>query len=248
MNKLQYIFKSEERARRNHKKEVLALLLFCLTEPRQFKYILRWRKSLKKGHSPLIDEAPWLTYGAIEYLGKIIKPHMKVFEYGSGGSTIWFAKRVAEVVSVEHDKEWLELVVGKLKKEGLKNARLILKSAKKSTEKGKYEYFRSTKEVGMSFKDYVLAIDSFADQYFDLVVVDGRARVACIRQAYSKVKPGGYLVLDNSERKDYHEAFLFMKRRAQYRKDFFGVIAYGTGLMQTTLWRVKTPKPEDDLY
>jgi predicted O-methyltransferase YrrM len=55
----------------------------------------------------------------------------------------------------------------------------------------------------MQFRSYVEAIDAYPDASFDLVVVDGRARPSCLRQAIPKLRPRGLLVLDNSDR-DYY--------------------------------------------
>ena len=50
------------------------------------------------------------------------------------------------------------------------------------------------------FDDYVAAINDELDNSLDLVIVDGRARVECVRRAMPKVKPGGLLLLDDTGR------------------------------------------------
>ena len=42
-------------------------------------------------------------------------------------------------------------------------------------------------------------INDFPDDHFDLVVIDGSHRNACIRNAAPKVKRGGVIVVDNAE-------------------------------------------------
>src|SRR5579864_496147 len=49
---------------------------------------------------------PWITYPAFRQLQRIVKPDSKVFEYGCGSSSIWWASHAAEVTSVEHDAAW----------------------------------------------------------------------------------------------------------------------------------------------
>jgi hypothetical protein len=51
---------------------------------------------------------PWYTYPAIEYLSHIDFSNRKVLEYGSGNSTLWWAGRCEELVSVEGNSEWYE--------------------------------------------------------------------------------------------------------------------------------------------
>ncbi|MGD0612699.1 MAG: hypothetical protein ABSB41_14420 [Anaerolineales bacterium] len=40
---------------------------------------------------------------------------------------------------------------------------------------------------GYTFKKYVAQIDEFKPDYFDIVLVDGRARPSCIKHAVGKV-------------------------------------------------------------
>lgn len=79
------------------------------------------------------------------------------------------------------------------------------------------------------------SIDAFPDRSFDLIFVDGRARSSCIFHARNKVKPGRFLMLDNSERNYYSfgkELLIDWER-----KDFFGPGPYGRYFWQTTIWR-----------
>ena len=64
-----------------------------LTHP---SYLPRYmQQSLLRHKTPLDLEMPWFSYAAIEFLEKFLKPHMKVAEYVSGVSTIFFARRAA---------------------------------------------------------------------------------------------------------------------------------------------------------
>ena len=100
------------------------------------------------------------------------------------------------------------------------------------------KYVSSLKEYkGYSFKRYVRSIQKYPDKHFDLVLVDGRARVACLEEATKKIKQGGYLMLDNSERKEYQTA---MKKLAYERKDFIGPSPYlANKFASTTIWKIK---------
>lgn len=48
----------------------------------------------------------WLSPAACEYMESIITPDMTVMEFGGGGSTLWFAQRVKQVITYEPDAEW----------------------------------------------------------------------------------------------------------------------------------------------
>jgi predicted O-methyltransferase YrrM len=51
---------------------------------------------------------------------------MRVFEYGSGGSTLFFGERAKVLVSVEHDREWYKVLKQHLEKRGLRNVEYLL--------------------------------------------------------------------------------------------------------------------------
>ena len=60
------------------------------------------RRSVKYGRSAVELGYPWLTYGAIVELEDIIKPHFRIFEFGTGGSTIFFSRRCHSVKTVDN--------------------------------------------------------------------------------------------------------------------------------------------------
>jgi hypothetical protein len=77
-------------------------------------------------------------------------------------------------------------------------------------------YARST------FRKYVTAIDTYPSESFDIVLVDGRARTSCVSGAWPKVKRGGFLILDNSERVRYKGIHDMMAMMNWKKVDFFG--------------------------
>jgi predicted O-methyltransferase YrrM len=140
--------------------------------------------------TPLDLELPWFSYAAIDYLEKFLKPHMTVFEYGSGGSTLFFARRTQSVLSVEDNMKWFELVTGRLKSKGLDNAKL---------EWCSFDFKTAT---GFDDSDY---LHSMPDERFDVIVVDGTEewtliRPICFQKAEKHVKEGGIIVVDDSWR------------------------------------------------
>lgn len=57
---------------------------------------------------------PWFSYAAIDRLEKSIRPTDRVCELGGGGSTLWFARRAASVVTLESDPAWIGLLRARL--------------------------------------------------------------------------------------------------------------------------------------
>jgi predicted O-methyltransferase YrrM len=80
----------------------------------------------------------------------------------------------------------------------------------------------------ISFEDYTNATNRFEEDSLDFILIDGRARKSCALNAIDKLKIGGIIILDNSERKRYekvHQTF------AKYPS-----IQTTTGLTDTTIW------------
>src|SRR5262245_47345504 len=56
------------------------------------------------------DPIPWITYPAIEFLKQLDLRDKTVFEYGCGGSTIFWGRNAGRVDSVEHNQEFVEVI------------------------------------------------------------------------------------------------------------------------------------------
>lgn len=136
-------------------------------------------------------EHPLLTRGAIEFLERNFKSDMTGFEWGSGGSTLWFARNSKHLVSIEHDQRWYDDIQTKLRTLGLGNVdyRQI------SLEHPESE---PTSAVYDPVPRYVAEIDQFPDRSFDYCLIDGHYRLACLRAALPKIKPGGLLIVDDT--------------------------------------------------
>lgn len=140
--------------------------------------------------TPLDLELPWFSYAAIDFLELFLEPHMSVCEYGSGGSTVFFARRVKSVYSIEDNHEWFELVSRRLQEKALSNVTLRLHP------------FDFKNPQGFEHSAYLHAIP---DQRFDLIVIDGseewtQVRPVCFEKAEGRVKIGGIIVVDDSWR------------------------------------------------
>jgi cyclopropane fatty-acyl-phospholipid synthase-like methyltransferase len=140
--------------------------------------------------TPLDLEIPWFSYAAIDFLENLLDKGMTVFEYGSGGSTIFFARRVKSVLSVEDSDTWHELVTERLRTKGLANASLKLCP------------FDFKAANGFEKSDYLHAIPG---EKFDVIVVDGMeewtlVRPICFKKAEEHVKKGGIIIVDDSWR------------------------------------------------
>ena len=128
-------------------------------------------------------DAPWLTVAAIAALESLLKPTDVGFEWGSGRSTRWFARRVAHLTSIESNRAWLNRVSQMLSAEQRTNVEL--------------KWITCDEADREQLDAYVSAIDAFDEASLDLVLVDGLARDACALRAVDKIRPGGLLIIDN---------------------------------------------------
>lgn len=178
-------------------------------------------------------DLPWWTFDAIDEADRFLKsrPSPRVFEYGSGASTIWLARRAASVTSIEHDKPWHAVVSKRLATHA--NATLNLIEADADPVPG----YLSEKPgwQGRSFQRYASAID--AEQgHFDVIVVDGRARGACLRHAIKKLAPDGMILFDNSARGRYRSAIAASGLKARTYRGLTACLPYPD---ETTLLTIR---------
>ena len=136
------------------------------------------------------DYIPWFTYPAIEALKNWDLSDKRVFEYGSGYSTLFWASRAKEVVSVEHSPQWHQ----KISRLAPSNAKIILAPI----DEQKNDYHPSD-ETRKEFASYAGAIEGS----FHVIVIDGyarsRVRYQCAQTALPHLDKNGLVILDNSE-------------------------------------------------
>jgi len=147
---------------------------------------------------------PWWTYraiGAVEAHLRALDGRARVFEYGSGASSLWLAERSGELHTVEHDAGWAAIMRDALDDAGCPGTVILHEVPAVALE---HPVTRSGRrgEDTVDYTDYANAIGRAGGQ-FDLVVVDGRARVACLNAALPHLAPGGLAVFDDAQRLRY---------------------------------------------
>lgn len=146
---------------------------------------------------------PWWTYAAIQEVDVLLEGRKaRVFEYGAGASTMWLASRAHEVFSVEHDADFVPVVASLT--DDFDNVTLL---SVPPTEVAGVPVTPSGRDgyENADFTDYVQAIDRVGGT-FDLIVVDGRARVACLDHALGFLAEGGVVLFDDIRRARYRAA------------------------------------------
>jgi precorrin-6B methylase 2 len=154
------------------------------------KYIpLAFKHNVINGTSPLDLEVPWFSYAANDFLRDFLKPEMRAFEFGSGGSTLFLSNRVRSVLSVEDNPKWYELVSKRLEEKEVRNAKIIFHS------------FDFKNPLGFEKSQYFLALN----EAYDVIFIDGseewtQVRPICFHRAENFINPGGIIVVDDSWR------------------------------------------------
>ncbi len=187
---------------------------------------MRWLRSLFAIYD-IEDMArldlPWWTFAAIDEADEFLRSRQspRVFEYGSGASTIWLARRAGAVTSIEHDQPWYTVVSQQVAPFDNVNVKLI------EADTDLVPGYVSEKEgwIGRSFRQYASAIDDEPGE-FDLIVVDGRARSACLAHALKKLAPDGMILFDNSGRQRYRDAIAASGLRARTHRGATACLPY----------------------
>lgn len=142
-------------------------------------------------HQRLHPDAPWLTAEATALLGDWLEPTHVGIEWGSGRSTVWFARRVRHLVSVEHHGGWHAEVSARLAEHGLTNVDYRLHPCEP-------ERVETPEWIASMFaSDYVRTVDAFDACSVDFALVDGMYRSACALAVLPKLRSGALLIVDN---------------------------------------------------
>lgn len=162
------------------------------------------RKTVKIGGRPL-----WAA-GASKTIENFIAARggaARILEFGSGSSTIFLLSRGATVTTVEHHEGWAEAV----------------------------QEVASARELGDRLtllrrdRPYANVVDGFAEgTRFDILLLDGRERIECLRRALPLVAPDGLVLLDDAQRDRYWPAFRLLADRA--------CVTFESATCQTAIW------------
>ncbi len=167
---------------------------------------------------------------AATWIEENITSDMTVFEYGSGASTIYFNKKVGTVITVEYSPQKHRKIYAILTKKD--NYRLIEPTkTDKPYPYSHISYGSADQEFDhYTFKDYVTHIEEY--EKFDMVFINGRSRASCIWVAASRVKSGGFLILNDAERYEYQNAIELFLKENPYQE-------FGRGSRKTGIWVIE---------
>lgn len=130
---------------------------------------------------------PWFNYAVINLLLERVNPKWKVFEYGSGYSTLYWQYAVKNVHSVESDLDWFNLI----RKLSINPDKILYKD---------------------NPVDFIDSITTFSTLY-DLIVIDGIEREKCVENSLNNLKSDGVIIFDNTHRTIYNDALEIIRSK-----------------------------------
>ena len=185
--------------------------------------------------APMDKIYPWFSFPSIDYLVKLSSPEMHILEFGCGYSTIWWARRASRVTSIERSSHWIAEVRQALSMHGITNVELISFSGFSGITEEEIKAGCEPTRLKSSIQRYVQAGQG-RNELYDIIVVDDVFRNETASAAIAQLKPGGILVLDDSERERYRPTFDLFKRMGWSFASFFGATPYHFHEKQTTIW------------
>lgn len=152
--------------------------------------VQRWLSDRLTTATPIQAALPWISWSCIHFLREQIRPGLRVFEWGGGGSTIFFASAGCYVTTVESNRDWFKRITKRLELfEGEPRPRVDLRLVE------------GAEDQPDCLRSYIGQVHDGGP--WDLVLVDGVGpRIRCIEEAQRELKSGGLLIVDNAGRLD----------------------------------------------
>lgn len=189
--------------------------------------------SIKVDHARFNSTMPDMAEPALIWFNENVSHTDTLFEWGSGGSTFWFADRVKQVYSVEHHPSFFMYVKEHYLYENYDSIKMILALVDLKTDTRYLDAFDS-----QSYKRYCEAIDSFPSRSFDWIVINGKARPQCLKKAVSAIKPGGVIIVNDTNKHEIGSAVTNLKLKASETIEFKGHKLPYTNFCTTTILRM----------
>ncbi len=159
---------------------------------------------------------PWYTYPAIEYLKQFDYRRQKIFEYGCGYSSLFWARRAAKVISIEDNP----LYFTRWKQEFAAAENLDIRH----------------REDGEAYENAILEEEG----QFEVIVIDGKRRAECAVAAVAGLAAGGMIILDDSDRintsEEYAAAVRTLREAGLIQVDFYGFCPMNNYTKTTSLF------------
>ena len=163
-----------------------------------------------KDNNPL----PWYTYPAIEYLSQFDYREKNIFEFGTGYSSAFWAKRAKNIISIEDNPIWFK--------------------------KWKSEFKYNNLQIHLCQEEMYSKAILENNQLYDVIIIDGKFRENCAQTALQRLNNGGMIILDDSDRvntsKEYIQAISTLREADLLQIDFYGFCPMNNYTKTTSLF------------
>jgi hypothetical protein len=146
------------------------------------------------------DPVPWFTYPAIAYIEALNLENSYVLEFGAGHSTLFWAERVKQILSIETNKDWFDEINAKLDGTNVRHVSL--------------EHHETSDQ-------YLLSLKQNSARQFDVIIVDAIDRFRTLEGVIGMLSDVGFIILDNSDW--YPGCCEFMREKGFTQIDFSGL-------------------------
>lgn len=128
-----------------------------------------------------------------KFVEKYLNKDDILLEWGSGGSTIYFSGIVKQILSVEHDLDWINNIDKIVEAYGITNVK-------------QYHVPAHTPDPipcrFAQFKDYI-EFPRINELKFTKILIDGRARKYCAKDIYNAIDENVIVMIHDFNRPDY---------------------------------------------
>jgi len=163
-----------------------------------------------------------------KFIEKYLRPEDILLEWGSGSSTLYFSGLIKEVVTIEHDKDWVDTIQKLISFYDIKNIKQYLVPAHSPDPiPCRYE----------QFKDYV-EFPKKEKLKFTRILIDGRARKYCAKSIYDVIDDSVIVFIHDFNREDYQKVLKYY--------DIIEVLTEGQGI--AALKRKPLVEPDESYY
>lgn len=174
-------------------------LFLFITEPTHDKLFERFKKINKSTY--LSKPEPWFTFTAIDFIKEKLKNDLKILEWGSGSSSLWFEKNGCQVTAIEHNEDWANIV------KGIKSEKINVIVSKKKN-------------------DYVNPDINFST--INIFLIDGIYRNECVSYLVKLIKsdqilPGAIIIFDDTSRLEYQKSIQSLTKCCEEVFHFTGI-------------------------
>jgi predicted O-methyltransferase YrrM len=155
---------------------------------------------------------PWMKYREIAIIDELLaslRP-FRALEWGVGYGTLHFPRLLppgSEWIAIEHDAAWAERI-----RSLEPPSRVRIHSVPPERE-----HWKDPNQDGSyaDFESYVEFPARLGGE-FDFILIDGRARLSCLRRAHSLLAPDGVVVLHDANREFLRDPWRLYPQQAEF--------------------------------